>query len=456
MFIGRNKELEQIKSIINSDKKSAIMIYGKRRIGKSALVLEAVKNCKCKVLYYECILASIEENLRNIEQKIKDLFNNQYLRFENFTDIFKFLGSINEKIVVIIDEYSYLKSVTSNNYIDSMFQSIIDQMSDNISIIMLGSYVGIMKELLDKENPLFGRFSAIIKVRPFDYLDSSLFYNECEVRQKIEFYSVLGGSPFVCNLVKQTNSLKENIVNLLLSHNGILQFYIENILLSELTKISNANMILSALSNGKRKYTELESSLNMKTNGGLDKQLKNLIETEIIKKVFPINKRNDKKKTFYEISDNLVRFYYLYVYKNSDIIARIGEEAYYDLYIQPTLTNYISHRFEEIAREYFSRLSKQKPSLGIYDIGTYWYDIPSNKQNGEFDCVLQKKDSYDVYEVKYYVKPLSKKEALEELKQVKKISDSMNIDKLGFVCLSGFDFKDNSFELINGENLYQL
>lgn len=78
------------------------------------------------------------------------------------------------------------------------------------------------------------------------------------------------------------------------------------------------------MANGKKRYGEIEQLISSNSNGSLDKQLKNLLEMEIIQKVYPINKKNDKKKTFYEISDNLVRFYYAYIYNKRDVIARIG------------------------------------------------------------------------------------------------------------------------------------
>ncbi len=456
MFVGRQNELRQIKSLLNNNSKNTIMVYGKRRVGKSALILEAIKDCKYKVIYYECLLTTLQENINNLERKIQQTFDNKFIHFETLADIFDFLGKCNEKIVIVLDEYSYLKSLAPKYYVDSLFQSIIDQMGNNLSLVLLGSFVGMMKELLEKENPLFGRFSLILNLKPFDYLDSSLFYRKCSVQQKVEFYSIFGGTPFSCNFINPNSSLENNIVDLLLNPNGILHLYIENILLYELSKMANANTILSVLANGKKKYTEIENLVNLKSNGNLDKQLKNLIEMEVIRKVFPINKRNDKKKTFYEISDNLVRFYYQYVYKNKDVISRIGEKAFYINYIEPTIKSFISHRFEEIAREYFSRLSRNGVLKNVTDIGTYWYDISEIKKNGEFDCVLKQKKSYSVYEIKYYSKPLSEIEANKEYKQIMEIKELDNIKNVGFICLSGFSFKNRLYDLISGEDLFSL
>lgn len=454
MFIGRDNELSKIRDALSAPGKGAIMLYGKRRIGKSSLILEAVKNQECKVIYYECLRTSVVNNLRNVEKRIQDTYANKFLHFDNFEDMFEFLGSTGEKVIIILDEYCYLKSVADREYIDSLFQTIVDQMSDNIKLILLGSFVGMMKELLEKENPLFGRFQLIMNIKAFDYLDAAGFYENCSVRKKVEFYSIFGGSPFVCTNLIPEDSLEDNIKKKILDPYGILVSYMENTLLSELSKISNANMILQALANGRKKYSELESILRMKSNGGLDKQLKSLIDMEIITKTMPINKKNDKKKTFYEISDNLVRFYYYYVYGNQDIIQRIGADAFYRNYIHSSVTTFISHRFEDIAKEYYYRRSRRYPELGIRDIGSFWYDIPKEHRNGEFDCVLQYEDGYSVIEVKYYQNPMTVGEIRQELDQIRALSNFMQIRKVGFLCLGGFEKTDENLELIDGNMLY--
>ena len=314
MFIGRNKELNEIIQQLSLNKGSAILIYGKRRIGKSFLINEAIKRLDCKTIYYECINASLNENLLNFEKRIKTVFNNQYLHFSSFQEAFDYLNGLSEKIVVVLDEYSYLKSSSNGKYIDSVFQSIIDSLSDNVSIVLLGSYVGIMRELLAEESPLFGRFSLILHVQEFDYLTASGFYPEMSVKDKISFYSVFGGSPFVNSFINQHDDLKQNVKKLLLNENSAIRTYLENVLLNELSKTGPANLILSAISNGRKKYTEISSMAGINTPGILDKQLKNLISMDVLTRLTPVNKRNDRKKVFYEISDNLVRFYYYYIF----------------------------------------------------------------------------------------------------------------------------------------------
>lgn len=455
MFVGREAELQQLTEVFAQPGKQAVMLYGRRRVGKSTLILEAIKNIACKVIYYECLMTSLEDNLRSLEAKVKACYNNKFLHFVDFEELFEFLGSQQEKVIIIIDEYTYLKKTSDAHYIDSLFQRIVDSLKNNIDLVLLGSYVGMMKELLQQENPLFGRFSLILHIRPFDYYDASLFYTELSASAKPALYAVFGGSPFVNVLIDEEENLEGNIERLLLNANSPVSIYMEYILLAELSKVANANMILSALANGKKRYGEIEQLISGNSNGSLDKQLKNLLEMEIIQKVYPINKKNDKKKTFYEISDNLVRFYYAYIYNKRDVIARIGTKNFYELYIKSSIKTFISHRYEAIVREYFSRQLREGKRSDVYDIGTFWYDMPKERRSGEFDCVLELKNGYAFYEVKYYDKTFSRAEAEAEVQQLKNVLSFMEVSRLGFVALSGFDFTSSEYELISGEELYK-
>ena len=224
--------------------------------------------------------------------------------------------------------------------------------------------------------------------------------------------------------------------------------------MSDLSNNINAERILFAIANGKKKHKDIEQKLDMESNGLLSKHLKTLTEMEILSKVYPINYKEDRKKVYYEINDNLLRFYYTFVYKNKSALQMLGAESFYDEYIEPSIITFISHRFEEIGRTYFSILAKKGKLKGVLDIGTYYYDDSVNKQNGEFDIVLKRKDVYDIYETKYYVGALSEKEMLDEEKQIQRIK-GLSIGNIGFVTVSGKETKLDRFSYVDGKDLYE-
>ncbi len=453
MFIGRQEELKAIQAIL--DKKSgSVLVYGKRKVGKTTLILEALKSSKDTTVYYECLKSSMQDNINGfVSVLVKTKVLPVPMGFASFQEVFQYLNTLDKTLNIIIDEYPYLKQFNKGETVDSIFQTIIDNDIINIRLFISGSHVGMMKDLLEEKNALYGRFSLNIKLKELNYRETAVFYNDKTVYDKIAFYSVFGGSPFVNEQLDSKSDLKQNILKTVLNPLNAVYSYAENLLVSDLFGSVNAERILNVIANGKKKYGEIESKLGLTNNGLLSKQLKTLLDMDMVSKVYPINKEDDNKKVSYEMTDNLLRFWYTYVYKNKSALQMLGAEAFYDNYIEPSITTFISHRFEEIARTFFSLQVKEGKRKGIFRIGTYYYDDSATKTNGEFDVVLQRKDNYDIYEVKYYAKPLYLTEMQAEEEQIRTIK-GLAVGNIGFISVSGFEEVSSEYDCIGGEELY--
>ena len=255
--------------------------------------------------------------------------------------------------------------------------------------------------------------------------------------------------------VLQEESFEQNIIRTILNESSPVFLYASNILLTDYTNAVNAERILAVLGNGKKKYTELERALQANSTGSLAKQLKSLQATELIHQLFPINRPDDSKKKFYEINDNLLRFWFTYLYLNRSALQMIGPKAFFDRQVAPTLlTEYVSHRFEELCRSFFSRLAGNGQLPGITNIGTYYYDDPVRHRNGEFDVALEFGNQYQIYEAKYYKKPMALSEIHKEIRQVRNI-ESLNVVQLGFIAVNGFEKQEDGVHCYNGEDLYR-
>ncbi len=457
MFIGRDKELKALSAELSTWKKrTAVLIYGKRRVGKSTLINEAAKRFAGIVVNHLCVTSTFEGNLELIYKSVSESLSLPNIRFDSLFAMMDYLKTLDKKILLIIDEYPYLKQTKKKNEVDSYMQAVIDRLPENVKLILCGSYVTIMKELLAEDNPLFGRFSLIQHIRDFDYYDAAQFYPDLSIREKIAFYSVFGGCPYVLENLETDKSIKDNITRLLLPETAIIRSHIENVMLKEIQKSFDI-MILESLGNGKKKYTEIKRELGGTDTGLLDKQLKILMDMETIQKTEPINRRNDKKKQFYEITDNLMRFYFSFIFGTAGAITRIGEDQYYARKIEQNLEQFISRRLEGITLQYFHRMAIQGKYPDIEDFGSYWYDDPASKSNGEFDCVIKRtRDLYDFYECKYFDRPMTRKECEQEKEQLQKIQ-GITVSGIGFVCSGGFDFDNEpDFILIDGNALYQF
>ena len=453
MFVAREKELELIKNLF-AKKNASAMIYGKRKVGKTTLLTHALKESKDKTIYYECLKSTMEDNVEGfVAVLVREKILPVPLVFKSFTDVFAYLNTLDETFNIIIDEYPYLKSFTKPETVDSVFQAVIDNHLKNIRLFISGSHVGMMKDMLEEKNALYGRYSLTMQLKELNYREVSEFYPAKSVYDKAAFYAVFGGSPYVNEFVDAERTLKENIITTILNESSPVYHYAEQLLISDFTNAIGAERIFYAISNGKQKYGEIESKLGMKSNGLLSKQLASLIRMDIIIKTFPINKPDDNKKCAYEINDNLLRFYYAYVYKNKSALQVLGPEAFYDEYVERSLTTFISYRFEEIVRDYFSLRAKSGKLKGVTNIGTYYYDDSETRTNGEFDVALQRRSVYDIYEVKYYKSPLGTGEMRKEAAQIRNLK-GLEIGKIGFVSISGFEEVADEYELISGEDLY--
>ena len=456
MFVGRKKELKElVDEFSNWHKKTAVLVYGKRRVGKSTLIKEAVKSFDGIVINHLCVASTFEGNLDLIYRSISETLSLPKIYFDSLFDMMNYLKTLDKKILLVIDEYPYLKQSKKKNEVDSYMQAIIDNLPNNVKLVLCGSYIAIMKELMSEENPLFGRFSLILHIHDFDYYEASMFYPQLQVRDKVAFYSVFGGCPYVLENLDAKKSLKENIASLLLTETGLIRSHIENVMLKEVQKTFDVR-ILEILGNGKKKYTEINDKIGDNDTGLLDKQLKILLNMETIKKTEPINFKNDKKKQFYEIADNLMRFYFSYIFGRVGTISRIGEEQFYDVNIDKNLKHFISRRFEGLSLEYFHRLALKGQYKDIEDYGSYWYDDSSTKTNGEFDCVIKRVGGlFDFYECKYFDRPMTLKECEDEAEQIKRML-MIKASRIGFVCIGGFDFDNKEgFILIDGDDLYE-
>ena len=158
MFVAREKELALIRGLL-SKKSGSIMIYGKRKVGKTTLITHALEESTDKTVYYECLKSTMEDNIEGfVTELVRAKVLPVPLSFRSFPDIFAYLNTLDETINIVIDEYPYLKILSNPATVDSVFQSVIDNNLRNIRLFISGSHVGMMKDMLEEKNALYGRF----------------------------------------------------------------------------------------------------------------------------------------------------------------------------------------------------------------------------------------------------------------------------------------------------------
>ena len=457
-FIGRDTELNRLNKLISSDKFNTSLIYGRRRIGKSELIKQVLKTNDKLSVYYECKNVSESSNVESIADILSEQLHLPKLGYKKIEDILKYIFELGkkEKIVIVLDEYPYLKEVVKG--IDSIIQNLIDNYKDEskVTLILAGSYVNIMKSLLEESNPLYGRIDLIIHLKQMDYYDSAEFYPNLSNEDKVKIFSVFGGVPYYNQLIDDSLSVKENIINLIACENSRLQNEVTMHLNNEIKKITNANETFFALSKGYCKYSDILSQSHVSSGPTLMDILNKLINMELVVKESPINDENNKKKTKYQIIDNLSMFYYRYIFKYLSQLKIMDADTFYTKYIDSDFENiYVPHQFENIFKQYLIRLNKKGEIEPIFEkIGKYYYDDPINHLNGEFDVVTYDENGYIFYETKFRKSPITDSMINEEIEQVKKTK--LDCYKYGFVSKSGFNCKKNDkLILIELDDLYK-
>ncbi|MBE6136303.1 MAG: ATP-binding protein [Erysipelotrichaceae bacterium] len=455
MFVGRQKEIQIIEEF--ADKRNqALLVYGKRRVGKTTLINHALNNKK-NFICFECLKDTLIENVKSFVNLCvnKGIVIPEYVSRDSFVSLFQYLNTLDDRFYIVVDEYPYLKELNDSQTIDSHFQSIIDNYLSNINLIISGSQVRMMETVLKEGNPLFGRFNKIIKLRELNYIEAKEFYPSYSIYDSIIMRSIFGGSPFVNQEIDDSLNYEDNIIHTLLDENSMIYQYADKVLLTDVSGELQARRILSYLGNSRKKYKEIQDKLDNKNTGIINRALDSLVELELVRKVQPINKKTDKKKGYYEISDNVLRFYYTYIYQNKNIIQDIGTRNFYNNYIKDTLISFVSLRFEDQVKEYYSLLSRNNIRNDIKEIGTYYYDDPISQTNGQFDVVINCNDGYEICEVKYYKDPLSVDLINHEVDQIFKIKE-IKVERISLVNVNGFTNNDLPYKQIDGDAIYKL
>lgn len=458
-FIGREEQLKRLDRVINTDELTFSLIYGRRRVGKSELVKQAVKRNNVKSFYYECKQVSEAGNAAGLGEIVSEIMGLPKLGFSDIEAVLKYIFelSVKEKIILVLDEYPYLRENIKG--MDSILQSLVDKYKDTskITLIILGSYVEVMRSLLEHSNPLYGRVDLTIDLKQMDYYESAYFYPNFSVEDKVRIYSVFGGIPYYNRLIDDSKSVKDNIIELIASSGARLENEVSMYLNAEISKITNANEVFEALSRGYTRYSDILSQSHVSSGPTLVDVLDKLMRMEVVVKTSPINGGNNKKKAGYYISDNLSLFYYRYIFKYSSQMKIMDSEVFYKKYIEKDFEeHYVPHIFETICSQYLIRMNRLGNIEPVFEkIGKYYYDNPVEHTNGEFDVVTEDENGYVFYEVKFKKTPVTDEIIEKEINQVE--ATGLNCYKYVFISRSGFSCQQREkVKLVELNELYAV
>lgn len=388
MFHCRDKELRDLNKRYNKNAFECIVVYGRRRVGKTALINEF---CKGKpTIFFSALNASSQENLEALSKAIYEKDHPGadtapvYPSFDAaFSEITRMAEE--ERLVFVIDEYPYLAK--ANKSISSRLQHIIDHTWKNgkLFLILCGSSMSFMEyQVLGYESPLYGRRTGQFKIQALTYKELTAFNPTLTPEQQAFIYGITGGIPHYINKLDVENDVDEALKENLFNTSSYLFEEPENLLKQELREPAIYNSVITAIAGGASRSNEIATKVGIESPI-CAKYLKVLLDLGILIKETPVTEKPGKK-TVYAIGDNFFRFWYRFVPQNTSAISAGRIERIYDVVIKKYYSDYMGLIFEQMCREYLFQYAEDVPVV-LSDIGQWWGTDPKAKKEVQIDIV---------------------------------------------------------------------
>ena len=404
-FINRERELAALESQYTAEGASLMVIYGRRRVGKTTLINEFIKNKQA--LYFLANEENDTSGMRNFTNTLAEYTGQEYLKnasFDNWKDLFEIFlkHTQSDKKILIIDELPYM--VNANSAFPSILQWVWDMwfQHENIMLILCGSLMHMMeRHTLNYNSPLYGRRTGQIKLKQIDFMYYDKFYDEMPYRDLVERYAVTGGVPRYIELFDRKKTLFHEINRLILSSDGLLFEEPEFLLHREVEEVGSYFSIIKSIAAGNRKQGKISADIGIKQTS-LPKYLKILIDLDILEREVPVTENNPEKSkmSLYQIKDNFLRFWFRFVYPERARIE-LGQSDFVLERIKANfIDNHVAHIYENVCRSELWRLAAEEV-LQFNKVGRWW----NNKEEIDIVALDSTGDEIVFAECKYRTQP---------------------------------------------------
>lgn len=446
-FIGRKNELHTLNTEYNRNS-SFVVIYGRRRVGKTTLIKEFLKN---KTAFYYLATEELEsQSMKRLANVIARTTKNtllQKIEFTDWLDLFQLIADYKpeEKKVLVIDEFPYL--VKTNSAFPSILQNAWDEFlkDSNVMLILSGSLMGMMqKHALSYDSPLYGRRTAQMRLTPLPF--TSIYETQNPpFEQAVEQFALTGGVPKYLEFFEDGRPLEEQLKDAVFSKNGFLYEEPNFLLKSESLTAVNYFSIIKTIADGNHKLSKIASALGQESSS-LTPYLSTLSNLGFIEKRTPITEKNPEKsrKGLYFIADNFLRFWFCYVYPYKGELELDNMQIVLDEIHKDFKEKFVAFAYEDICKDIFAKLcSNNAISFVPSRIGSYW--LNDYDGNTEIDVMSVDHQNKQVFagECKYHTKPVDApvyftlKEKVDNAAEIRKSFPKYNVI-YGLFSKSGF------------------
>ncbi|RCX16111.1 hypothetical protein DFR58_11293 [Anaerobacterium chartisolvens] len=446
-FIGRESELKTLDREFNRGS-GFVVIYGRRRVGKTTLIKEFIKN---KDAMYFLATEELEiGNMKRFTNTLTEYTKQDYLKnasFSDWEDLFKIFATHkpDAKKVLVIDEFQYLVNV--NSAFATIFQRIWDEIlkDKNVMIILCGSLISMMMaQVLSYSSPLYGRRTAQIRLSPLKFTDIMKSNANKFFEQLVEVYSVTGGVPKYFDFFDNDEPLIENIEREVLQKGGFLYEEPVFLLEKEVKELVSYFSIMKNIAAGNHRVSQLAGVLEMPSNA-LSPYLKTLMDLDLVEKRIPVTEKQPEKsrKGLYFVNDHFIEFWFRFVYAYKGELELENTEYVLGKIKKSFIEKHVSFVYEDICRELLALLcSEGKINFIPSKIGSYW------GPNIEIDVVALDEERKKVLlgECKYHNQPVDADVFFELKGKAEKIIELAEYEKT-FILFSKSGFSDRLKEL---------
>ena len=437
-FVDREQEMATLQSEYDRDGSGLVVLYGRRRVGKTTLISEFIKNKNA--LFFLASEESESQNRLAFQEKAADFLNSDLLKnveVKSWDVLFRAIMDthFDSKPVIILDEFQYLGR--SNPAFPSVFQRIWEEILKDrqVMVILCGSLISMMQsQTLAYDSPLYGRRTAQIRLKQIPFAYYHEFFPEKSRKELIEMYAVTGGVPKYIELFSQSKDIYSAIETCVLNRSGYLYDEPHFLLQQEVSEVGSYFSIIKAIAAGNAKLSAIAGVLEVKSTS-LTKYLKTLIDLDILEREVPVTEdRPEKsKKGLYKIKDNYLRFWFAFVYPNMSFIESGHGRIVMDKIRKSLVRNHIAFVYEDVCRERMWEMNAQSVWPFYFSkLGRYW----DSKEEIDIAAIDPDGKNLILGECKYWQEPVGVSVLRELEAKAKTVSWEKEKRKTWFVLFS--------------------
>lgn len=443
-FIDREQELDTLENEYERKGSSLVVLYGRRRAGKTTLISEFIKGKNA--LFFLASEESEAQNRSAFKDKAADFIDSDLLRQASVLTWDAIFAAIMEhsfenKPVIVIDEFQYIGK--SNPAFPSVFQRIWEEkLKDRpVMVILCGSLISMMEsQTLAYNSPLYGRRTAQIRLGQIPFRYYGEFFPGRSRKELIEMYAITGGVPKYVELFSESKDIYRAIQRNVLNRSGYLYDEPHFLLQQEVSEVGSYFSVIRAIAAGNHKLAAISTALGVKATS-LTKYLKTLIDLDILEREVPVTEENPEKskRGLYRIKDNYIRFWFAFIYPNMSFIESGNSRIVLDKIRKSLISSHTAFVYEDVCREKMWELNAENAwPFHFSRIGRYW------DADTEIDIAALDPEGHDLIlgECKYWQEPVGVN-VLRDLEQkAERVSWKKQDRRVWFVLFSIGGFTD--------------